>query len=295
MECRRLHGLFLDGKHPEACVLQLRLLAPDAALTAACSCRMALTWHLWRNAMKNSAVVIGMLVAVGIAAGAFIMSSTGRVNPAEHNPQSAAAGMDSLAREVEALGREVGDLKERLERNSLMVEENARSIRELRDRLAAAGERPEMTAAKDEPAKALDSGNPEVIEDIKEAVKREIKEEEQVAQQEKTARAVSQWKQKKEARWRGNLDNRFSGLAEKLGLDVTQEMAVREIAEQTFEKIMALLDNTPDKSATDGQWGEFKGEFERVYQEAESQLERHVNDKQRQVIMDFLRSGAPGK
>ncbi|TET38351.1 MAG: hypothetical protein E3J72_03350 [Planctomycetota bacterium] len=256
--------------------------------------------------MKNQAVVLGIFIIAGIVLGAFVISSAGRGKPQERDLKSVNARIDNLARKIDSLERTITDLSDKLDRNSLAIRRDSRNIREFKDQLAETGGGAGKSARKDTPdnagdkaagrlAKAVDAGDREAMEQIKEAVKKEIKEEikeeAQIKKKEATAKKVEGWKEKERTQWRRKLDEDFAALAEKIGLNGNQEADVKEIGEDTLSRIMALLDRA-DEFTTNEQWGEIKGEWARVFEDAERQVGDIVNEEQTGAIMEFFRDSS---
>jgi predicted nucleic acid-binding Zn-ribbon protein len=252
--------------------------------------------------MKNGAVVLGIFILAGLVVGAFIISLYGQEKPQGQDLKPLNDKVSALAGKIDALEQGLHDLNGKLESNLALIQENERSIREFKGQLAEAGKGEEDVVAKTIPfeggevppvrlSDGLDNPDPAVIERLKEEVKKEIKEESKIAKKESNVAGARKWMNWQTTQLRKKMDDDFTRMAEKLELDRNQEIAVREIGEQILEKITNLWSDWEERlaSATDEDWGEFKGELGGIYRNAERQLGQHVNEEQSRAIMRFIR------
>ncbi len=248
----------------------------------------------------NKSVALGLLLVAGFVAGAFIMSTTGREKPQGQDPGPVNARIDSLAGKVDSLEKSIADLNERLELTLAAIEANSESISEMKDQLAAAGRESEVAAVKDSEEKKREEmeqyshgpnrGVHDAIDRLKEDIKKELKEENQAAKREKHAQEVKKWRDWQMWQLRNKLDDKLPGLAQKLGLDTSQELLVKSIGEEVLRKITSHWENWEGRlaDAGDEDWREFKGEFGRIYEDAQRQLAGHVTEAQAKAIMRFI-------
>ena len=125
-------------------------------------------------------------------------------------------------------------------------------------------------------------------------VKKEIKEESKTAKRESNVEGAKKWVDWQTAQLRKKLDDEFPRLAEKIGLDARQELNVKDIAEEMLRKITTLWSNWEERlaTATNEDWGEFKGEINQVYENTSTQMQEHVSEKQARAIMGFFQQSS---
>ena len=248
----------------------------------------------------NKSVALGLLLMAGFVAGAFIMSTTGREKPAEQDLSPVNAKIDALTGKVHSLEERIAELNERLEQTLAAIEANSESVGELKEQLAA-GKGAEGSEVKDKKLaqskdgyeEHLETGVHPMLDKIKEAIKKEIKEENIAEKKQKGVQSARKWVEWQTQSMRKKLDNDFVRLAEKIGLDRNQELAARDITEGVLRQLKTLWTDWADRlaDADDEVWGEFKGEIGGVYKDAHHQLQRHVSEEQAKAIMRFIQEG----
>jgi hypothetical protein len=248
--------------------------------------------------MMNKVIVLGMFLLVGLVAGAFIISSAGQEKPEENDPNPVDNRIDGLARRMDSFERRISEIDAKMEEYLLALEASNRTVRELQNQLAAAGE--ESASGKGSNTSLADSsgglgiGKHDIIENIKEEVKKEIKEETKIAERREKAQGVKKWAESQTQGLRKRMDEQFVQFAQKIRLDRNQEIAVKDITENLIKQIQTIWGNWEERLAegmTDDDWSEFKGELGEVYDNAHEQLLQHVAERQAKAIMGFIEGG----
>ena len=250
--------------------------------------------------MKASFVIAGILIAAGLAAGAGVMAFAGKgdIEKFESGLRSANDRIAELAGEVSGLEGQVSELNKQLESNELLTESNSGRINGVSERLSSI-EKYRDKVAQLEPqgiAGAGSSSNPDgfapkgrgVIEELKEEVKKEIKEERRAEEIEAQRKWYEQMNEKEQEKWKKRLEEEFPKLAQKIKLSPTQEFGIREIAENAFNKIMALWDDAMSKHKSEVDWTAFGKEMEKIYKEAEAQVTEMVSEEQAEALGKFF-------
>jgi hypothetical protein len=246
--------------------------------------------------MNNKAVVIGIFIMAGIIVGAAIVSFANHDRPPETNPAPVSATVDALALRIDSLEDKIAEIDLKLQDYLLTLEANNRKLKDLKDQLAAAGENTGSPGGGPVPADSsggLRIDKQEIIETLKDEVKREIKEETEIAKRDKQAAGVKEWADSQTQGLRKRMDEQFLQFAEKIKLDRNQEIAVREITEQLIDQISTIWSDWETRLSegmTDQNWGEFKGELGQAYDTAAEQLLQHVSERQAKNIMEFIQS-----
>lgn len=255
-----------------------------------------------KTSTMNNTIVLGVFILVGIAIGAVILSSAGSGKPQKPDLTSVNRKIEILTGKMDSLEKRVAGLNERLEQSIAAIRPASETARQPQGRSAPTGREGRGTSSRGYPDRRDDRTarvqppRPQPrppVEEIKDAVKKEIQEENDAARREKRAEDARKWREQQTAQLRKKLDEQLAGLAQKLGLDTAQEMLVRSVSEDMLSRIAAHWDNWEVRlaDASDEEWGEFKGEFPRIYEEANRQLEGQVTEEQRGAIMGFIKEG----
>ena len=251
--------------------------------------------------MKNGAVVLGVFILACLIIGAFVISLYGREKPQDPDMTSVNARIDSIADKMTSLEQKINELSGTLERNLESIREHDRNIREFREQLAEADSGTGSMASKSAPDEGGDKTERVLakshfgkLEQIEEEVKRLIKEENKVTKQKSNVEGAKKWVDWQTAQLRKKLDDEFSRLAEKIGLDARQELNVKDIAGEMLRKITTLWSNWEERlaTATNEDWGEFKGEINQVYENTSTQMQEHVSEEQARAIMGFFQQSS---
>lgn len=247
--------------------------------------------------MKLSLVILGIFIAVGLLGGAYILASSKTDNKEyEAKLKLADDRIDSLALRIDTFEGRISELDAKLEDYLLSIDVNNKNIQEMKDQLAAAGKNNANMRNDTSPAvsgSGLGVDKQEIIETLKDEVKREIKEENKIAQRKAKSAGVKKWADLQTEQLCKRMDTQFLQFAEKIKLDRNQEIAVKNITEGLIEKVSTIWSNWEERLAedmADEDWGELKGELGQVYEDAKHQLLQHVSERQAGAIMDFIQS-----
>jgi hypothetical protein len=245
--------------------------------------------------MSNT-IVLGVFILVGFALGAVILSSAGSGKSRKPDLTSVNRKIEVLTGKVDSLERRVARLNERLEQSIAAIQPGSGTAREPQGRPAPTGRDSRGTSSRGYPDRRdnrtarVQPPRPQPAPEPRPPIE-EVREDSEAANREKRAEEAKKWREQQTAQLRKKLDEQLAGLAQKLGLDAAQEMLVRSVGEDVMSRITAHWDNWEVRlaDATDEEWGEFKGEFPRIYEEAARQLEGQVTEEQRGAIMGFIK------
>jgi hypothetical protein len=254
--------------------------------------------------MKGSALIAGILIMAGLVAGAAVIAFAGRANTKELESklEAASASIEAAAARIGQLEKRMTALAEKQETNNLLIETNSARLAELSQRISRAEDMRKVAAvdlpAVSPPAPGMEpsaSGRetPEAVEALKEQVKKEIEEERRLREQKEREQMTVRVKEMQTKEWRKQIDDEFPKLAQKIGLNATQEMEVREIAENAFKELMMLLEEAMSKPQSEVDWAAFQEKTKKIYEEAEAQIVPLVSEEQAKALRKFF--DVPGR
>jgi len=211
--------------------------------------------------------------------------------------------LDMIDRRLADISDSLGKLEERLDKMDAERLAAKGSMLTLKDRLAniekklaevssaslsVAGGLVDSSPTKPgENGSKLAAGSRDLITDIKEAVKKELKKDEEAKRIERRKKQAEQNK-----KWvRNEFDGQIKGFpefAEKIGLNGSQETEIRQIAEEAFEKVMRILSDAWEKPEDEVDWGEAMKEIEEIYKDAEAQIEPYVTEEQGKQLREYF-------
>jgi hypothetical protein len=253
-----------------------------------------------RVEMKGSALIAGILIMVGLLAGAAVIAFAGRgdTKDLESKLEAATASMEAATGRIAEMEKKIASLAEKQESNSLLIETNSGRLGEIAQRISRVeimgrnapraevpGGSPEIPSVDSSPPLA---DAPEAVEALKEQVKKELQEERLLKEQEEREHMAQQVKQMQTREWRKQIDEDFPRLAQKIGLNPTQEMAIKDIAENAFKQIIALLEDAMNQPQSEVDWVAFQEKMKKIYEEAEAQVVPLVDEEQGKALRKFF-------
>jgi hypothetical protein len=90
--------------------------------------------------------------------------------------------------------------------------------------------------------------------------------------------------------WRKQIDEDFPKFAQKIGLNATQEMEIREIAENAFKQLMALLEEAINQPQSEVDWAALDEKTKEIYKDAEAQIVPLVSEEQGKALRKFFKA-----
>ena len=254
--------------------------------------------------MKLSIVILGVFIAVGLLGGAYILASSKTDNTEyEAKLKLAEDRINELGKKTAQLEIISSQLTQELESSKLIIQNNNERIAEMSQQLSKSritgldqpAVRPAPPAGKiGDSIPSQPSPMPDVIEAVKEEVKKELKEERLAKETEQFQQWYREMHKTESEKFKKQMEEEFSVFAQKIKLSSTQEYAVRDIAEDAFKKIMALLEDTmANRSKEEIDWAAYQKQMEEIYTEAEQQIVELVSEEQADAIRKFFED--PGK
>jgi hypothetical protein len=250
--------------------------------------------------MKGTALIAGILILVGLVAGGAIIAFAGKGNTKdlESKLETATASMEAAAGRIDEIEKKLAALSEKQNTNNLLVETNGGRLAELAQRISRVEESQKKVAQADVPAVSppspgIDSSGPSIdspegVEALKEQVKKELKEEQHLKELEQRERMAKQVKEMQTKEWRKQIDEDFPKLAQKIGLNATQEMNIKDIAENAFKEIMLLVEDAMSQPEDQVDWIAFQEKMEKIYKDAEAQIVPLVTEEQGNALRKFF-------
>jgi hypothetical protein len=242
--------------------------------------------------MKASLIILGVLIAAGLLGGAYILASSktnsevyeaklkladDRITELEKKTSQLASTSTQHAQELESSRIAIAGSRETIDK---MSEELAEATRP-----AESAELPATESAGSVPGRPL----PEAVEAIKETVKRELKEEKLAKEKEGVQTWYREMYKTEAAKFEKKMDERYPELARKIGLNGTQESAIRDIAEDSFDKIMTLMEDAiADKTWEEIDWTAYGKQAEAVGKEHEARINELVDEEQAKALKRFF-------
>lgn len=252
--------------------------------------------------MKVLAIVIA-LVALAAAAAAGFVTFKERVKTEKMRTEleQANARADAMEAKAADLEKQVSELRQELQAGQFLAETNSGRINRLSETLDAAlagGEKDPVTRSLPGAAPAAGEAAtapvvPEVIEALKEEVKKEIKEERLAQETQARQKWFQQMRERESANWKKKLEEEFPKTALALKLSPTQEFSIREVAEDAFKKLMALMEEAMTKPWDQVDWAAYQEKTEKIYKEAEAQVVEMVSEEQAKALRKFFE--VPGR
>ncbi len=250
--------------------------------------------------MKGSALIAGILIMVGLIAGAALIAFVGKGNTKdlESKLQAASNSIDAAAARLGVTEKKLAALAEKQESNSLLIETNSARLNEISQRISRIEDMKKDVARAEvlggQPGiPSVDSSQPladapEAVEALKEQVKKELQEERMLKEQKDRERMAQQVQQMQTKEWRKQIDEEFPKFAQKIGLNPTQEMAIKDIAESAFKQLMVLLEEAMNQPQSEVDWAAFQEKMKGIYADAEAQIVPLVNEEQAKALRKFF-------
>jgi hypothetical protein len=254
--------------------------------------------------MKPVHFIIVFVMIVAVVTAAFVIAMPG---VEKENVKSSATDADRLKNRVNDLEQKVAELEGKLQlmeslrmSTTTTIQDLGTKVREIEKKIG-----PDATAMNtadngdvtEAAALAANGGMPvskaaesEFLAKVKEEIKKDLKEAERakkLEQKEKKAEGTRRWmteghKKKMEG---------FGEFAQKIELRASQEEDIRRIADESFEKIMTILDEAFAQPEDEVDWGPVKQEIGEIHEDAATQIEQMVTEEQAKHIGEYFESG----